>query len=574
MSVVDVNNLITEHLDLWTTTLKSKATTGRGSSKKIELYGVNKLRELILDLAIKGKLVPQISSENQIVVPSKDKVNVSEKNKHPHQLKIPSNWTLCKLDDICSLTGGYAFKSSKYVNEGVRVIRISDFDETGFKNDKIVRYVDNPELDKFRLEKNNILMAMTGGTVGKSLLVSKLDELMVVNQRVATIKIGNYAEPKFIHSLIKSSTIQSIINIAKNSTNDNISMGQIAGFPIPLPPLEEQHRIVAKVDELMALCDELEAQTENSLSSHQTLVDTLLETLTNSADSDELTENWNRISEHFDTLFTTEKSIDSLEETILQLAVMGKLVPQDPSDEPASVLLERISVEKERLIQEKVIKKQKALPEIGEGEKPFELPDGWEWCRLEHITSRIGSGSTPRGGKSAYVESGVPFFRSQNIYNEYLKLEDVAFIPEVTHQKMSNTKVFAKDILLNITGASLGRCALMPDNFKEANVSQHVTIIRCVIPELRQYLHKLIISPFTQGMIWGRQVGMAREGLSKKVLEQFEIPLPSLAEQHRIVIKLEDFKNICNQLRSVIVERKGLLEKFTDSLILENNTDA
>ncbi|MBF4405734.1 restriction endonuclease subunit S, partial [Vibrio anguillarum] len=121
----------------------------------------------------------------------------------------------------------------------------------------------------------------------------------------------------------------------------------------------EQHRIVDKVDELMALCDQLEQQTETSIEAHQVLVTTLLDTLTNSADADELMQNWARISEHFDTLFTTEESIDQLKQTILQLAVMGKLVPQDPSDEPVSKLLERIKNHQLDRVQRKEIQKPK-----------------------------------------------------------------------------------------------------------------------------------------------------------------------------------------------------------------------
>ena len=139
-------------------------------------------------------------------------------------------------------------------------------------------------------------------------------------------------------------------------------------FEFPIPPLKEQHRIVAKVDKLMALCDQLEQQTLTSIDAHATLVETLLETLTNSANAAELEQNWARISEHFDTLFITEQSIDALKQTILQLAVMGKLVRQDPTDEPASVLLEKIAAEKAQLIKDKKIKKEKPLPPISDDE--------------------------------------------------------------------------------------------------------------------------------------------------------------------------------------------------------------
>ena len=259
--------------------------------------------------------------------------------------------------------------------------------------------------------------------------------------------------------------------------------------------------------------------------------------------------------------------IKKLRELILELAVRGKLVPQDSNDEPASVLLEKIAKEKARLIKEGKIKKQKPLPEIGEDEKPFELPVGWSLARLGNITCRIGSGSTPRGGKSAYIESGIPFLRSQNVWNHGLEFGAVAFIPEETHEKMSNTIVLPNDILLNITGASLGRCAIYPSGLGEANVSQHVTIIRLIEAKIRFYLHFCILSPYTQSLIWGRQVGMAREGLSKKVLELFEIPIPPLAEQNRIVTKVDELMDLCDQLEQQQTDSNATHQTLVETLL-------
>lgn len=119
--------------------------------------------------------------------------------------------------------------------------------------------------------------------------------------------------------------------------------------------------------------------------------------------------------------------IKKLRELILELAVRGKLVPQDPSDEPASVLLERIAAEKAQLIKDEKIKKQKPLPELTEQEMPFDIPTGWSYIRLGDLTSKLGSGSTPRGGKNAYIEDGIPFLRSQNVWNEGLKLDDIVY---------------------------------------------------------------------------------------------------------------------------------------------------
>ena len=162
-----------------------------------------------------------------------------------------------------------------------------------------------------------------------------------------------------------------------------------------------------------------------------------------------------------------------LRQKILDLAIRGKLVPQDPNDEPASVLLERIRAEKERLIKEGKIKRSKKsasdTPHY-ENEVPFEVPEGWVWTTINDICSKIGSGSTPRG--SNYAEKGIPFFRSQNVYNDGLVYDDIKYISEEVHENMIGTEVRAKDLLLNITGGSLGRCAIIPDEFRKGNVQQ------------------------------------------------------------------------------------------------------
>jgi len=204
-----------------------------------------------------------------------------------------------------------------------------------------------------------------------------------------------------------------LIDGASQTTNiANISLAKLNPLVLSIPPLAEQHRIVAKVDELMALCDELEReQTENS-EAHQTLVETLLATLTQAEGSEAFAEAWQRIADHFDTLFTTEKSIDQLKQTILQLAVMGKLVPQNPNDEPASELLKKIAAEKSRLIKEGKIKKHKPLPPISEEEKPYELPKGWVWVKFG---SAFDVTSSKRIHVSDYVDDGIPFFRSKEI---------------------------------------------------------------------------------------------------------------------------------------------------------------
>lgn len=240
---------------------------------------------------------------------------------------------------------------------------------------------------------------------------------------------------------------------------------------------------------------------------------------------------------------TQKKFLAQLKQSILQEAIQGKLTndwrAQNPRTEPASELLKRIKSEKAQLIKDKKIKKEKALPPITEEEIPFELPEGWLWCRLGNICSKTGSGSTPKGGKSAYPSSGIKFLRSQNVYNDGLRYDGIVFILDKTHEKMSRTKVQPEDLLLNITGGSIGRCCIVPRDFDTGNINQHVAIIRSVITEIGYYLHKIICSHYFQNMIFEVQTGAGREGLPKNKMDNILIPFPPIEEQKAIVEKVE-----------------------------------
>ena len=185
--------------------------------------------------------------------------------------EIPEGWKWVRLGNVSRINGGYSFKSTEYTEKGIRVIRISDFNENGFVNSKIVRYKDSDAIKPYHLEEKNILMALTGGTVGKSFFVSSLDETMAVNQRVATIKIDNI-RPEYVNILVKSLTAQKIIQEAKHSSNDNISLPDLTEMPFSLPPLKEQEEIVNKVETLLAKVTTLENQIQDRKSLSDKLI--------------------------------------------------------------------------------------------------------------------------------------------------------------------------------------------------------------------------------------------------------------------------------------------------------------
>jgi len=194
---------------------------------------------------------------------------------------------------------------------------------------------------------------------------------------------------------------------------------------------------------------------------------------------------------------------------------------------------------------------------------PFEIPDNWVWTTIEEICSKIGSGSTPRG--SNYSVKGIPFFRSQNVYNDRLVYDDIKYISEEVHQKMKGTEVLANDLLLNITGGSLGRCAVVPADFNCGNVSQHVCIMRSVLVE-PEYFHALVLSSyFTKSM---KITGSGREGLPKYNLEQMYFPLPPLTEQQRIVTEIEHWFALLDQIEKEKLDLQTII-KQTKSKVLD-----
>ncbi|MDW1921741.1 restriction endonuclease subunit S [Vibrio sp. 736] len=331
-----------------------------------------------------------------------------------------------------------------------------------------------------------------------------------------------------------------------------------------IPSLEEQHRIVAKVDELMALCDQLEQQTEASIEAHQVLVTTLLDTLTNSADADELMQNWARISEHFDTLFTTEESIDQLKQTILQLAVMGKLVPQDPNDEPAAELLKRIAEEKAQLVKDKKIKKQKALPPISEDEKPFELPSGWEWSKLQDLCFKITDGehSTPKR-----AETGHYLLSARNVTNEGIILGDVDYVPDYEFARIRNRcDPNLGDILISCSG-SVGRVALVDRDNAYSMVRSAAMIRPCNTNLIKEYLALMLRSPYLQFQMKNRSKQSAQANLFLGAISNLVGVIPPLSEQERIVSKVSQLLVICDQLKSHLNDSRVTQLHLTDTIV-------
>ncbi|AKL13823.1 TPA: restriction endonuclease subunit S [Kluyvera intermedia] len=562
-----VEKLIVDHIDAWTTALQTRSTAGRGSSGKIDLYGIKKLRELILELAVRGKLVPQdpndepasellkrIAAEKAELVKQgkiKKQKPLPEISEEEKPFELPAGWEWVRFGSIYEMEYGNNLPQEKRANSGEYNVYGSN-GIVGTHNEACI--------------KSPCIVIGRKGSAG-ALNLSDQAACWVTDVAYSTIP-PSAMDLEFVFIQFHTLGLDTLGKGIKPGLNRNDAYN----LTIAIPPQSEQKAIVSKVNELMTLCDQLELHSLTSLDAHQQLVETLLTTLTDSQNADELAENWARISKHFDTLFTTEASIDALKQTILQLAVMGKLVPQDPNDEPASELLNRIAQEKTQLVKDGKMKKQKPLPPISDEEKPFELPSGWQWCKFGLISEFInGDRGSNYPNKNEYVVHGIPWINTGHIEkNGTLSITDMNFITEKKFNELRSGKIQSGDLVYCLRGATFGKTAFVKP-YESGAIASSLMIIRPFIREMGEHIYNYLISPFGRSQIFRFDNGSAQPNLSANSVMLYAFACPPLQEQFRIHKKITELFHICDnlklQIQSAQQTQLHLADALTDAAI-------
>lgn len=563
-----VETLITDHIDIWSSALQTRSTAGRGNNGKIDLYGIKKLRELILELAVRGKLVPQDPSDEpasellkriatekaELVKQGKIKKQkpLPEISEDEKPFELPEGWEWSSIQNLCLLENGDRSKNypnkSTLTETGVPFVNAGHL-LNGKIDEKEMTFIKESHFETLRSGKflpGDILFCLRG-SLGKSALVENISG--AIASSLVIVRVYPLVNNKYVHFYFDSPISYQFIKKYDNGTaQPNLAANDLARFLIPVPPIDEQIRILGKIDNLMSLCDKLEQQSLTSLDAHQQLVETLLTTLTDSQNAEVLAENWARISLHFDTLFTTEVSIDALKQTILQLAVMGKLVPQDPDDEPASELLKRIEQEKAQLVKEGKIKKQKPLPPVSDEEKPFELPQGWEWCRIIEI-AQVGTGATPSRDNPDYWqypelnwvtsgETSLPF-----IFNTAEKISLKAV-------KETNVSIYSPGTLIIAMYGQGKTRGQITELCISAGTNQACAAIQLF--NTNEYHRRYIKLFFEKSYKELRNLaaGGAQPNLNLAKVSNTLIPMPPFSEQIKIATKIEELYKVCDTLKS------------------------
>lgn len=584
---MSVESLITQHIDIWTSAVQTKSTAGRGTSSKLDLYGIKKLREMILELAVRGKLVSQDPNDepasvlldelaaiknqlikNKIIKKNRKQPEISEEEK---RIALPTGWKWARLEDVYDVRdgthdspkpqlNGYPLVTSKNLSSGV--LDLSD-----------VKYISEEDhlkvIERSKVDKFNILFAMIG-SIGNPVIVDTEVEFSIKNVGLFKYYDLEKSCPRYLVYFLRYAA-EIFRQESSGGVQPFVSLGKLRSFAMALPPLEEQHRIVAKVDELMKLCDQLEQQTEASIAAHQVLVETLLATLTNSKNAEELMENWQRISAHFDTLFTTIDSIDQLKQTILQLAVMGKLVPQNPADEPACELYNRLSHERDKWLDieasagsSEAKTMQRKLKKLKVPKAPFSLPQSWTCVHLIQLSRML----VDCHNKTApYVNTGIPIIRTSNIRERKFVSTDLKYISQDTYDYWSRRCPPQSGDIIFTREAPMGEALIIPEGNKWC-LGQRTMLVR---PMHQYVLNEYLLLALTEPNLLQRAsehaVGLTVKHLRVGDVENLNLPLPPLKEQQRIVSKVEELFTICELLKISLSTNQSLQLKLTDSFV-------
>jgi type I restriction enzyme S subunit len=521
--------------------------------------GIARLRELILQLAVQGKLGTQDAGDEPASVLleriKKEKERFVKEGKIPKEKAIeydnentldkslPEHWILVRLGEISDkIHYGYT-ASADQTNRRIRLVRITDIQNDRVNWDLVPGCeIDDSNFLLYSINVGDLLIARTGGTVGKSFLVREQPVPAVFASYLIRVVPNKNLNSEYV-KLFADSPIywKQLYRMCMGTGQPNVNGMSLRSLFVPLPPLAEQHRIVAKVDRLMALCDELEAKQQQERAGCLKLGIASLTRLQNAESPEEFGRQWAQVCDAFDLILDCPENVAVLRQTILQLAVQGRLGTNNPKDMPFENLVKYDKTEK-----------------FDDTTPSVPLPKNWIYTPIASISMKVVDGvhKTP-----TYRNRGVPFLTVRNLTKgKFIDFTDVKYISEEEHQEfIKRTKPEKNDILITKDG-TIGVTKKVREDI-EFSIFVTLALIKPVEPAISDYLELALSSPQVQAKM--ARVGAGLQHLVIRDLNRLYIPLPPLAEQHRIVEKVNALMALCDELEARLKERAGVQGRFT-----------
>jgi len=532
--------------------------------------GVAKLRELILSLAVRGKLVPQDPRDQpargllQEIRAEKGRLIAGGEIKRGKPLaaivgeerpfELPHGWEWTRFGDASINRDGERIPVSLSDREN----RTKTYDYYGASGviDKI---------DGFLFDKTLLLIGEDGANlVNRSTPIAFLAHGKYwVNNHAHVIDTTHSELMTYLALFINAISLEPYVT---GTAQPKMNQAKLNSIVIALPPLAEQARIVARVEELMQLCDALEAHGRLQDEQHARLVATLFDTLAASESAEALAENWQRLAAHFDLLLDRPEAIDALEQTILQLAVRGLLVPEDPADESVGVLVQKINAEKVRGFASGKIKgivRSSLQSESG----PFAVPESWVWLRLGDAVLKVTDGTHH---SPTNVASGpFKYISAKNIKPWGVDLSTVTFVTKEVHEEIyARCNPEFGDVLYIKDGATTGVVTINTLR-EEFSMLSSVALIKPSCGIRSDYLVRVMASPYFYNAMRAGMTGVAITRVTLAKLNDALIPLPPLAEQHRIVARVEQLRGLCAELRERLQQSRATQSRLAEALAIQ-----
>ena len=477
------------------------------------------LKNSILQLAIQGKLVPQRAEEGnaedlyQQIQAEKQKLIKEGKIKKEKPLppinddekpfEIPGNWKWVRLGEIGYSNIGLTYSPKDICDSGILVLRSCNIKNSNMNYDDIIKVKMNIPKNKM-CKKGDILICARNGSkrlVGKAAVIDRAGMSFGAFMAIFRSQCNEY-----ILNVINSSYFRNIfLEDSGTTTINQITQNMLKNFLTPLPPLAEQKRIVAKIKELLPYVERYETA-------------------------------YNKLQQ------LNKRFPGDLQKSVLQLAIQGRLVPQHPEEGNAEDLYKQIQAEKQKLIKEGKIKKEKPLPPITDDEKPFEIPDSWKWVRLGEIGS-WASGATPSRSNPDYYNGTIPWLKTGDLNDSYIT-DTSEYITELALSKTSVRLNPIGSVLIAMYGATIGKIAILKT---AATTNQACCACIAYNGIYNKYLFYFLLAYRKNFIKMG--AGGAQPNISKEKIVNTIFPFPPLPEQKRIVAKIEEIIPLCNKLK-------------------------
>lgn len=547
--------------------------------------GVARLRELILTLAVQGKLVPQCPGEapaSEILASARaaaaEKRRERRKNASseiaPVELDedspaLPHGWEWCRGVDLCTVVRGVTYQKADASDtprgDYLPILRANNI-RTTINFDDLVHVPGNLVNEEQLLRPGDFVVCLASGSrnlVGKAAMFTGGS---VCSFGAFCGAIRPAVPLPFFSAFLASPLYRDAVSEASSGIGiNNLKSSTLLGLAIALPPEAEQARIVARVDELMRLCDALEAKGRLEAEQHARLLGTLLGTLTDSSTSEELAANWQRVADHFDLLLDRPEAVDALEQTILQLAVRGLLVPQDPKELPAHVLLNEVVDTRVGHFGDGNDGRDGEEAEARSAARAFDIPRGWVWATLGQFTQIRGGKRLPVGQSFAVGRTPYGYIQITNMKMGTVLLDHLKYLEPETFAAIKKYTIDQDDLYITIA-RTIGQVGEVPPECHGMNLTENAAkiVFRSVD---KKWLRLVLSSPFCQSQFIEKTVQQAQPKLALHRIASAKVPLPPLAEQQRIVARVTELRRLCADLRQRLAASQTTQSHLAEALV-------